>query len=670
MSPFFYPPKGMAAMEALQGRFLVAMFGAGTMFKRLNLSNSMRCLPTTTGWVRGFALLLLIGPFGYTTPVVQAASPGRLPWDPGPNIVLITVDTLRADRLEPYGYRLIKTPQISRLASDGILFDRAIAQVPLTLPSHCSIMTGTYPFSTGVRDQAGFVLADNVTTLAESLKKAGYDTAAFVASSVLEARTGLAQGFDIYSDPTKGDKGTLVGPEGLERRGDAIVAEALKWIEAPGRKKFFVWIHLYETHAPYRSPESYASRYRKHPYDGAIAYVDSILGAFLQSAISRGWYDRSIIVFTSDHGESLGDHGEQTHGFFLYDATLRVPLIVKLPRFRWRGTKVVDQVRSIDIAPTILELAGLKREPEIQGESLLSRMARKANPSDLVAYSETYFPYYHFKWSPLFSLRTSKYLYIKAPLPELYDLALDPGEKENIAPKNPAVCSTFAEQLSTKYMKLTVESVSGERADSELYERLRSLGYIGMPRTSKKPPSALLPDPKDKLAVYLLLQEAIEDATKGRVDESIRKLRQVLQQDDQIIDAYLNLGVNYAEQERFVEAASSFKSVLSLDDRNVLATFNLALCYARLGEWNEAIVGFRRTLELNPRETEALIALGRAYQIQGEFARASEVFQTAIAQQPNLTEVHSYLADVYRALGMVDKAAAEAREANRLSHKK
>lgn len=639
------------------------------MFKGLSHSNPTRCLPEIRG-VRGLALLLLIGAWGQTTPVGQAPSASRSPRGPGSNIVLITVDTLRADRLEPYGYRLIKTPQISRLAADGILFERAIAQVPLTLPSHCSIMTGAYPFSTGVRDQAGFVLADNVTTLAESLKKAGYDTAAFVASSVLEARTGLDRGFDVYSDPTKADKETVAGSEGLERRGDAILAGALKWIETPGRKKFFVWIHLYETHAPYRSREPYASRYRKHPYDGAIAYVDSILGRFFQSAMSRGWYDRSIMVFTSDHGESLGEHGEQTHGFFLYDATLRVPLIVKLPRSLWKGTKVADQVRSIDIAPTILELAGLERGPAIQGESLLSRIARKSNPKDLVAYSETYFPYYHFKWSPLFSLRTSKYRYINAPLPELYDLEKDPGEKQNIATKNPAVCSTFAQQLSAKYTKSTMAPSSGERADSEVYEKLRSLGYVGMPRAPKELPSTALTDPKEKLAVYLLLQGAIEDAAKGRVDESIQKLQQVLQQDDQIIDAHLNLGVNYAEQERFAEAATSFRNALSLDDQNVLATFNLALCYARLGKWNEAILGFRRTLELNPRETEALIALGRVYQTQGEFARASEVFQTAITQQPSLAEAHSYLAEVYRALGMGDKAEVEAREAERLGLKK
>lgn len=622
------------------------------------------------GWVRRFAFLLLVSSSNHTIMAAETQSPRKPAREARHNIVLITVDTLRADRLGPYGNRQVETPWVAKLARDGVLFTDAIAQVPLTLPSHCSIMTGNDPGSTGVRDQAGFALADGQTTLAENLKQAGYDTAAFVASSVLEASTGLAQGFDVYSDPSRTDGKTVAGPEGLERRGSVIIAEALKWIAAPGRKKFFVWIHLYEPHAPYQPPQPYASRYQTDLYNGEVAYVDSLLGKFFQSAMSRGWYDTATIVFTSDHGESLGEHGEETHGFFLYDATLHVPLIVKLPRSRWKGARVADQVRSIDIMPTILEAAGVDPGSKIEGESLLPRMSRKSEPAKLVAYSETYFPYYHFRWSPLRSLRTHKYKYIEAPRPELYDLETDPGEKRNIASSRPAVCASFASQLAMDHPVLAAEPSSAQGVDSETYRKLQSLGYVGTPRASKVVPSTSLADPKDKLAVYLLLQDAIKDATEGRADQSIQRLQQVVEQDDQIIDAHLNLGVNYVEMGRFVEAIGAFKKVLSLDDRNVLATFNLALCYANLGRMDDAISGFLRTLELSPHEVDALMALGRAYQLRGAFADAEDAFVKALAQKPNLAEAHGYLAEVYRARGMADKAEVEDREARRLSHKK
>jgi arylsulfatase A-like enzyme/Tfp pilus assembly protein PilF len=580
------------------------------------------------------------------------------------NIILITVDTLRADRLEPYGYGRVKTPWISRLAADGVLFHSAIAQVPLTLPSLCSILTGEYPATTGVRDNAGFVLQGEQTTLAEKLKAAGYETAAFVGSSVLKRGTGLAQGFDFYSDP-EGGRRSVSGPEGVERRAEVVFREALQWIESPGRKKFFVWIHVFDPHAPYQPPEPHASAYRDNPYDGEIAYVDSAMGGMVQASISHGWYEKSLIVFTSDHGESLGEHGEQFHGFFLYDATLHVPLIVKLPRGQWSGRTVHDQARSVDIAPTILDLAALKPDASMQGESLRSRMAGNPGPA-LEAYSETYFPYYHFRWSPLKSVRSSQYKYISAPTAELYDLKADARELKNLASDERVVASKFAEQLSAKYPDLPAAPSTFREPESEAQERLRSLGYIGSPRVIANAAPNNLPDPKNKIAVYNLLQKGLEEATRGSIDQSIRTLQSVLRQDDQIIDAHLSLGVNYAEQRRFAEAARSFQSTLALDERNVPATFNLALCYGQLGKWDQAIVGFQRTLELNPNEIEARVALGRAYQIRGDFPQARHALERAIAEQPDLAEARRYLAEVYQSLGMKDKAAGEARGAGRL----
>lgn len=584
------------------------------------------------------------------------------------SLVLITVDTLRADRLPPYGYSHVETPWMSRLAADGVLFNRAIAQVPVTLPSHCSIMTGVNPGSTGVRDQVGFVLSDKHATLAERFKNAGYETAAFVASSVLAARTGLSRGFDVYSDPAKVREGSMAGPEGPERRADTVIREALDWIQASGRGRFFVWIHLYDPHAPYQPPEPYASRYKNDPYEGEIAYVDSALGNLLQSAIAQQWYDKSVIVLASDHGESLGEHGEQTHGFFVYDSTLRVPLIVKLPQSAWKNTRVPDQVRNIDIAPTMLELAGLERGADIEGESLLPRMTGKVSSGDLLAYSETYFPYYHFRWSPLLSLRTSHYEYISAHRPELYNLEADPGEKNNIAAQNSALSSRFSQKLSS--MVQDAAPSLHEEYDSRLAKQLAGLGYVGLPRTQKSPPSMNLPDPKDKLAVYLLLQDAVKDGAEGRIDQSIRKLRQVLREDNHIFDAHLNLGVNYGEQGKFAEAAGSFEQAVAIDDRNVLANFNLGLAYARLGRWNAATSCFRRTLALNPQDGEAMVALGQAYQSQGKLIEAKEVFERAISQQPGSIAAHAYLAKVYKELGMLEKARVEALEAARLESRR
>ncbi len=607
-------------------------------------------------------LMLLASSFAYSQ-VVNRSAKNPPPRRTKPNLLLITVDTLRADRLAPYGYSQVKTPWISHLATDGVLFDRAIAQVPLTLPSHCSIMTGMNPPSTGVHDQVGFVLSDKHATLAEQLKHAGYETAAFVASSVLAARTGLSRGFDTYSDPAKARAGSMAGPEGPERRADSVIREALAWIQAPGRGRFFVWVHLYDPHAPYRPPEPYASQYKSDPYEGEIAYVDSALGNLLRSAIVQHWYDNSVIVLASDHGESLGEHGEQTHGFFVYDSTLRVPLIVKLPHSRWKGTSVADQVRNIDILPTVLEVVGLERSTDIQGESLLPRMAGKIGSADLLAYSETYFPYYHFRWSPLLSLRSSKYEYISAHRPELYNLKTDPGERNNIASQHSALSSTFFQKLS-----IMVDAVPtlNEDYDAKVAKQLAGLGYVGLPRKQTPPPSIDLPDPKDKLAVYLLLQDAVKDAAEGQVDESIRKLREVLREDDQIFDAHLNLGVNYGEQGKFGEAARSFERAVAIDDENVLANFNLGLAYVSLGRLSDAISCFRRTLALNPDDTEVVVALGQAYRSQGKLVEAKEAFEKAISQQPGSATAHSALSKVYQELGMSEKARAEALEAARL----
>ena len=581
-------------------------------------------------------------------------------------VLLITVDTLRADRLQCYGYKRasIETPQIDSLAADGILFQQAIAQVPLTLPSHCSILTGAYPYATGVRDQAGFRLKPEQETLAEIFEMAGYDTAAFIGSSVLNGNTGLSQGFDLYWDLKNGSES--------ERRGDQVMQEALTWIQARGRRRFFAWIHLFDPHTSYAPPEPYKTRYRGRPYDGEVAFVDELIGRLIETLKQNRLYEDSLIVFTSDHGESLGEHGEASHGLFLYDATLRIPLIVKVPGSQWKGRVIPQQVRGIDIAPTILQLASLKAKRQMQGRGLLTLMVGKWNQPDLVAHSETYYPYYHFQWSPLFSLRTTRYKYIDAPRPELFDLEADPEENRNIVQENGSMAASLEEKLEQEYRRFSSEDAEDqapelEEIDQERIERLRSLGYVGFSAAgTRRPAIDGLPDPKDKIDVYSLLMEAFHDSEQGRFRESTRKLREVLRQDDGLVDAHLYLGLNLVEAADYQNASSSFKKVLELDQRNVLATFNLALCYANLGKLEAAFEGLRRTLELDPEDTPARVALGRVYQLQGKTDKAIEVFQRAISRNPDFAEAHLFLSQAYEAKGWKDQARAERLEAERL----
>jgi arylsulfatase A-like enzyme len=594
-------------------------------------------------------------------PLRSQASPTR-------NALLITVDTLRADRLECYGYGKVKTPVMNRLAEEGVMFQQAVAQVPLTLPSHCSILTGLSPRSTGVRDQAGFSLANEKTTLAELFKSSGYETAAFVGASVLNAAGGLGQGFDVYSDLTSVTGKTTEGE--TERRGDAVITEALQWMLASGRKPFFVWIHLFDPHTPYSPPEPYKSQYAASPYDGEIAYVDSLLGSLFSTLSERRLEQTTTVLFTSDHGEGLGEHGEQAHGYFLYDATLRVPLIIKDPSSQLRNRVVRDQVRSIDIAPTLIELFRLSKPDQMEGQSLVSLAHGEREPSPRIAFSETYFPFYHFEWSPLHSIRTLSFKYIEAPKPELFDLAHDPAESENVLKSQAEVASSLAEQLkrdSSKSLANPTQALGAISAASGA--QLRSLGYVGAARSpgkSKPTDFSKLPDPKDKIALYNLLEEALHDAEEGRTGQSNRKLLQILRQDPRIVDAHLNLGVNRAQKGENAKAIQSFKQVLKLDDRNVVATYNLALCYAKLKMWEEAAEGFKATLLLSPEDPQPQLDLGRVYLLQGDFDAAARTLKSLLARNPASSEGHYLLSQVYQAKGMKAEAENELLSAQRL----
>jgi tetratricopeptide (TPR) repeat protein len=424
---------------------------------------------------------------------------------------------------------------------------------------------------------------------------------------------------------------------------------------------------LFDPHTPYSAPEPYRTEYEKSPYDGEIAFVDSQIGRLCTELRARGLYDKTLIVFTSDHGEGLGELGEEAHGFFLYDSTLRVPLIVKFPESRWKGRVVGDQVRGIDVAPTILDALGIAAPPQMQGRTLVKLAAGEQAGVPPAAFSETYYPYYHFGWSPLIAIRTGSYKYVQAPKPELYDLSADRGETNNLAAGDTTRASQLKAELTKDYQGVSSSAEPRrENVDAATLARLKSLGYIGSGGTRQPAARGQLADPKDKIGIYTMLSHALEEAGQGRLQESNAHLRLALEQDDRLIDAHLNLGVNLAQMGDSAGAVASFRRALNLDPRNVIATYNLALAYAREGKIAEAITGFSRTLELDPRQEQARLDLGRAYRMQGDNDSAIAAFRRVIADNPNSGQAHFYLGEALAQKGMKREAEIEGSAAQRL----
>ena len=395
------------------------------------------------------------------------------------SIVLITLDTLRADRLGCYGFPGNSTPNLDALAKEGVLFEQATSTVPLTLPSHASILTGLLPPHHGVRDNGGVPLPDSRTTLAERFQKAGYATGGFVGSWVLERRFGVAQGFERYSD--------RFGADELQKRGDAVMEDALAWIDEVRAQRFFAWVHLFDPHLPYDPPEPFRSRFGTDRYQGEVAFTDELVGRIVSRLRERGLLERTLVVVTADHGESLGEHGEANHGFFVYDATVAVPLIVRTP-WGLRG-KRRTQVSLVDVFPTVLDLAGLPAEPGIDGQSLVPALLDPGRDLGHVAYSESLYPRFHYGWHELRALRDGAWKLVDAPRVELYDLARDPGEKENLARAKARTAEEMRVALRRKVPADDPAAAAARPAlDPETQQRLAALGYVG---------SAVATDPED-----------------------------------------------------------------------------------------------------------------------------------------------------------------------------
>ena len=592
-------------------------------------------------------------------------------------VLLVTVDTLRADRLGCYGARRVGTPAMDRLAADGVRFEKALAQVPITLPSHAVILSGTYPMYNGVRDFTSPGLPPNVGLLAEAFVRHGYATAAFVSAFVLDSTWGLNRGFQVYDDHFDPRQFETRNPGNIERRAEVTIDRLLAWLKsrASGQTKgppFFVWLHLYDPHSDYNPPEPFRSRYAGRLYDGEVAYTDSQLARLFGYLRTTGIYDRTLIILLSDHGESLGEHGEDEHGFFVYSSTLRVPMIFKLPQpgFAASAGRVIQSpVGIIDVAPTLLELLRL-RDPlsrQFQGTSLASLILGKRGAAERPVYAESYYPHDSFGWSPLRSLSTRRFHYIEAPRPEIYDLASDPDEKRNLYEQRRAEAEALRSQLQDfmRRYTATVSRTKGPPLAPETLEKLKSLGYVAYsaPAVPAIAPGALA-DPKDRLATFKTILRATDLAATGRLDESNALLRTVANDEPNLYLIPFMLGENAARARHWGEAEQQFLACLKLSPSFQQAVMGLARAYLAQGKAEQARPWFELAVHENPHNFLAYHGLGLVARQQRRNEEARSYFLRAIEAKanyaPSQQELGIVLVEMQRyadALGPLARAA-------------
>jgi arylsulfatase A-like enzyme/Tfp pilus assembly protein PilF len=643
----------------------------------------------------GFAALLAAAAF-----VLLVLKPGRADFNrlrggKDFNVILITVDTIRADKIGCYGNRLVATPAMDALAAGGIRFEKCISQTPLTLPAHTTILTGTLPPYHGVRDNGGFVVPSELVTMAEAFKARGYETAAFVAAYVLDSKWGLNQGFDTYFDKFDLSRFERISLGEVQRPANEVMDEALGWLDRKKGGKFFAWIHLYDPHTPYEPPEPFRSAYGPNPYLGEIAFTDSQLARLTDFIDRNGLRENLFLVLAGDHGESLGEHEESSHGFFVYQAALHVPLIVASPFKALQGVTAPETVGLVDIMPTVLEMAGLPLPAEVQGRSLVPSFFAQGARADRLAYSETFYPRFHYGWSDLRSVQDGRFKLIIAPVPELYDLERDPGEGKNLV----YLEKRIYEDLSARAEALMAEAGRGaltvdlKKVDEETREKLAALGYVGSFTDSSKLEGRKLANPKDKIGIFNALTRAREVGLNGDPEEAIRTISAIIAEDPTISDAHFSLGNVLNKARRFEESIEAFKKALELKPDDSFAVINVANAFQAMGrtddaeefvlghiargfedsqfyfllgnlrgqrnEPDKAIPYFEKCLELNPRSASAHNAMAAVYFNRdgaGDIAQAEAHLAAAAAINPTLTSLRYNTAQVREKQGRLAEA--------------
>ena len=545
----------------------------------------------------------------FSVVVIAAAACGRKAHvDDRPPVIIISVDTLRSDHLPAYGYRGVETPAIDAFTRDAIVFDKAFSHCPLTLPSHATILTGLLPADTGVRDNMGFTLDPTKPTLAEVLQKNGYATGAAISAYVLRRETGIARGFQFFEDRIAEHADQSLG--GIQRSGVETETIAETWIGAHTGQPMFFLLHLYEPHAPYDAPEPYRSRFK--PYDAEIASADAIVGRFLDSLKRLKIYDRALIVFLSDHGEGLGDHGEDEHGIFLYREAIQVPLIVKLPGAT-HASRVNETVGLRDVMPAILEELHIALPPGLTSRPLFE----KASSRDV--YSETFYPRFHFGWSDLHSLTDGTKHYIEAPQPELYDLHADPAETTNLAGSDRRTYFAMKETIKP----MLSDAAAAAAVPPEEAAKLAALGYIGSAGTAA--PGEALPDPKDKRQTFRDLRSAFALFRAGNNEKALAAFQTILRDNPRMTDVW-----------------------------DVTAK-----TYWRLGRQNDAIDAAKQGLKTNPGSSILALTVANFALDAGRIDEARQHAELVLRSDP--PRAHEVLARVSLAGGDLTNAEKEAR---------
>jgi arylsulfatase A-like enzyme/cytochrome c-type biogenesis protein CcmH/NrfG len=592
--------------------------------------------------------------------LAPALLPGcrRTPAEPGPsrkpNVLLVTIDTLRADRVGCYGHASASTPVLDALATRGVRFETAVVHVPLTGPSHASILTGLGPLGHGFRENAGFVLPAQVKSGAEDFRQAGYRTAAFVSAFPLDRRFGFDRGFDVYDDHLPKGTDSRRTPY-VERFADATTDAVLRWLEAPAEgapRPYFLWVHYYDPHAPYEPPGELAVRFRTAPYDGEVAFADQQLGRLLHALEQRGLLAQTLVLAMSDHGEGLGEHGEGTHGLFVYDSTLKVPFIVAGPGID--TPRVAPTVaRGVDVLPTLLDYAGLPRRPDIEGRSLRPAIEGRAM-EDVPAYVESLYPQREFGWAPLFAWRTARHKVIEAPRPELYDLEEDPGELDDLAPREPARLADMRKALEVARAR-PVAAASAE-VDPESAEMLRALGYIAKSGGQELVAGASLRDPKDGQRLVPRLNRGMS-AVRTDPATAIRELRSVLAEDPGLLVARRSLAVAYTSARQYDRAIAELRrlekdGVLTAEDGVVLGD-NLRFA----GRLDEATAVLERTARENPRFAQPWLSIAEVHVKRSELDAAAAAYQRVLEMAPGHVEALRGLGDLAFLREQPDEAA-------------
>lgn len=523
-------------------------------------------------------------------------------------IVLISIDTLRADRLPAYGYTRTRTPNVDRLIADGVLFEQAYSHSPQTLPAHTSILSGELPFAHGVRDNIGFSVAADQRFLQHDLKDLGFATAGFVSAYVLRHQTGINRGFDVYDDALPA--ATPDRPLGqVQRDGADTVAAARAWIDRQPSPTFFAFVHIYEPHKPYTPPKRFAAG---DPYDGEVEHADEIVGQLLDHLRAKGLYDRATILLLADHGEGLGDHGEDEHGIFLYRETIRVPFVVKLPDARGAGRRVAAPVQHVDVLPTILELARTSRSFRLQaegsgGRSLVPVLTESGNLPPASIYSESLSPRYHFGWSELYALTDDRYRLIRAPRDELYDLQRDPGERTSIAGERAQVRTAMRRALDAILEEVPVNAPTS--VSDEDRRRLAALGYVGTQSGASISDSGdRLPDPKDKIGVLQKYKRATDLARDRRLADAIALYRELLREEPEMTDVWLQLAEIYGRRGMTRQMVAAYKEVIERNPKDPAALTGAATGLLRLGQLNEARAHAELAIDVAPPAAHELLA--------------------------------------------------------------